>query len=125
VQARVTIRNDVNALSPCVCEGARTLAVFKSTVQVQDAQSRLIGAGMTYLHLRLGTDAKQQATGTVSLKAWTPADAPPAALLLEDGRTLPIQVSHNVLSECSNNHILRYQASWPPASSPPPSSPER
>ena len=101
------------------------MAVFKSAVQVQDAESRIIGAGMTYLHLRLGTDSEQQATGTVSLKAWTPADEPPAALLLADGRTLPIQVSHNVLSECSNNHILRYQASWPPAPSPTPPSPER
>lgn len=111
------------------------MAVFKSAVQVQDVQSRVIGTGMTYLHLRLGTDTEQQATGTVSLKAWTPADEPPAALLLADGRRLPIQVSRNVLSECSSNHILRYEASWPPAATlapprtppppPPPSSPER
>ena len=101
------------------------MAVFKSAVQVQDTQARLIGAGMTYLHLRLGADADQQATGTVSLKEWTPADEPPAALLLADGRTLPIQVSLTVLSDCSSNHILRYQASWPPAPSPTPSSPER
>ena len=33
------------------------MAVFKSAVQVQDAESRIIGAGMTYLHLRLGTDS--------------------------------------------------------------------
>jgi hypothetical protein len=101
------------------------MAVFKSAVQVQDTQARLIGAGMTYLHLRLGTDAAQEATGTVSLKEWTPADEPPAALLLADGRTLPIQVSLTVLSDCSSNHILRYQASWPPAPSPTSSSPER
>lgn len=106
------------------------MAVFKSAVQVQDTQARLIGTGMTYLHLRLGTDAQQEATGTVSLKEWTPADDPPAALLLADGRTLPIQVGLSVLSDCSHSHILRYQASWPPVPSsvppsPTPSSPER
>ena len=106
------------------------MAVFKSAVQVQDSQARLIGAGMTYLHLRLGADTEQDATGPVSLKEWTPADEPPAALLLADGRTLPIQVSLTVLSDCSKSHILRYQASWPPAPSstppsPTPPSPER
>jgi hypothetical protein len=100
------------------------MAVFKSAVQVQDADARPIGAGMTYVHLRLGTDTQQQATGTVSLREWTPGDAPPTALVLADGRRLPIQVSRNVLSECSSNHILRYEASWPPAASPSPTIPE-
>jgi hypothetical protein len=90
------------------------VAIFKSAVQVQDAQARPIGAGMAYLHLRLGTDAEQQATGTVSLREWTPEGQPPARLLLADGRLLPIEVSRSVLSDCSSNHILRFQASWPP-----------
>ena len=91
------------------------MAVFKSTVEVHDTGNRPIGAGMTYLHLRLPADAQQRATGTVSLKRWEPAGEPPAWLALEDGRTLPIEVSREVLSDCSRNHILRYQANWPPA----------
>ena len=124
VQECVTNRAAVHERFGTRIVGAYDVAVFKSAVQVQDAEARLIGAGMTYLHLRLGTDTEQQATGTVSLKAWTPADAPPVALILADGRFLPIQVSRNVLSECSSNHILRYEASWPPAPSPTPSSSE-
>jgi len=94
------------------------MAVFKSAVHVHDAQDRPIGDGMAYLHLRLGQDADQRATGTVSLKQWTPAGEPPVMLALADGRRLPIEVSREVLSECSSNHILRFQASWPPAASP-------
>ncbi|MGE3268142.1 MAG: hypothetical protein AB7P40_05300 [Chloroflexota bacterium] len=92
------------------------MAVYKSAVQVRDASGRIVGAGMAYLHLRLGHDAEQRVTGTVSLREWAPASEPPAALALEDGRFLTIEVSREVLSECSSNHILRYQASWPPAS---------
>src|SRR5688500_2170144 len=91
------------------------MAVFKSLVEVHDAGDRSIGDGMTYVHLRLPADAPQRATGTVSLKRWEPAGEPPARLTLEDGRILAIEVSREVLSECSQNHILRYQATWPPA----------
>jgi hypothetical protein len=91
------------------------VAVFKSSVEVHDADDRSIGSGMTYIHLRLGPDAEQQATGTVSLKRWEPADAAPARLALADGRLLAIDVGRDVLSECSRNHILRFQATWPPA----------
>jgi hypothetical protein len=91
------------------------MAVFKSLVEVHDTGDRPIGAGMTYLHLRLPAAAEQRATGTVSLKRWEPAGEPPAWLALEDGRALPIEVSREVLSDCSRNHILRYQANWPPA----------
>lgn len=94
------------------------MAVFKSAVHVQDTQAQIIGAGMAYVHLRLGIDAAQQTTGTVSLRAWEPADEPPAHLALPDGRLLSIEVSRSVLSDCSTNHILRFQASWPPAAAP-------
>jgi|SRR4051794_27392349 len=94
------------------------MAVFKSSVSVHDAGDRSIGTGMTYVHLRLGPDAEQRVTGTVSLKRWEPAEDGPAWLALEDGRALAIEVSREVLSECSRNHILRYQASWPPAPGP-------
>jgi hypothetical protein len=94
------------------------MAVFKSLVEVHDTGDHPIGAGMTYVHLRLPADAEQHATGTVSLKRWEPLGEPPAWLALEDGRALPIEVSHEVLSDCSRNHILRYQAKWPPATSP-------
>ncbi len=91
------------------------MAVFKSSVDVHDARNRSIGTGMAYVHLRLAADAEQRATGTVSLRRWEPADEVPASLALADGRHLPIEVSHEVLSECSRNHILRFQAHWPPS----------
>ena len=96
------------------------MAVFKSSVDVHDAADRSIGVGMAYLHLRLGHDAEQRATGTVSLKRWEPVGEAPSWLALEDGRALAIEVSRDVLSECSGNHILRFQASWPPSVDPPP-----
>lgn len=94
------------------------MAVFKSSVAVRDVADRAIGAGMAYIHLRLPADTEQQATGTVSLRHWTPDGEAPARLQLEDGRLLEIAVSKEVLSECSSNHILRFQAQWPPALQP-------
>ena len=91
------------------------MAVFKSSVDVHDAEHRSIGTGMAYVHLRLAAEAEQRATGTVSLRRWEPTDEAPASLQLEDGRQLAIEVSREVLSECSRNHILRFQAHWPPA----------
>ena len=91
------------------------MAVFKSSVDVHDADNRSIGTGMAYVHLRLAADAEQRATGTVSLRRWEPADEAPVSLQLADGRQLPIEVSREVLSECSRNHILRFQAQWPPS----------
>lgn len=90
------------------------MAVFKSSVDVIDASNRAIGAGMAYVHVRLGADQPQQATGTVSLRHWEPLDDLPVSLHLEDGRSLPISVSREVFSDCSRNHILRYLAAWPP-----------
>src|SRR4051812_15777078 len=94
------------------------MAVFKSSVSVHDAGDRSIGAGMTYVHLRLAPDAEQRVTGTVSLKRWEPAEDGPVWLALEDGRALAIEVSREVLSECPRNHTLRTQASWPPSPAP-------
>jgi len=90
------------------------MAVFKSSVEVHDDGERQIGAGMAYVHLRLGPDAAQQATGTVSLRQWEPGDDLPVSLRLADGRRLSIAVSREVVSDCSRNHILRFQATWPP-----------
>jgi len=91
------------------------MAVYKSSVEVHDARDRSIGGGMAYLHLRLGADRAQQATGTVSLRRWEPLDDVPTRLLLDDGRTLAIAVGREVLSDCSRNHILRFQTTWPPS----------
>jgi hypothetical protein len=91
------------------------MAVFKSSVDVHDAEHRSIGTGMAYVHLRLSADAEQRATGTVSLRRWEPADEAPTSLQLDDGRHLTIEVSREVLSECSRNHILRFLAQWPPS----------
>jgi hypothetical protein len=96
------------------------MAVFKSSVQVLDASDQAIGAGMAYIHLRLGAEQVQESTGTVSLRHWAPSDALPIALQLADGRRLSIAVSREVVSQCSQNHILRFQASWPPEESPTP-----
>jgi len=90
------------------------MSVFKSSVDVHDAGERQIGAGMAYVHLRLGPDQAQSATGTVSLRQWEPGDDLPASLRLADGRRLSIAVSREVVSDCSRNHILRFQATWPP-----------
>jgi hypothetical protein len=90
------------------------MAVFKSSVEVHDVGDRRIGTGMAYVHLRLAADTAQRATGTVSLRRWEPAGEAPSWLALDDGRQLTIEVSREVLSECSRNHILRFQATWPP-----------
>ena len=90
------------------------MAVFKSAVVVFDRNERSLGEGMAYIHLPRGHDAPQDATGTVTLRRWEPGDGTPTQLGLEDGRRLGISVSREVLSECSRNHILRFQATWPP-----------
>lgn len=90
------------------------MAIFKSAVTVRDPRERDIGEGMAYIHVARGEATRQDATGTVSLRRWEPADNAPAHLTLEDGRRLTISVSREVLSECSRNHILRFRASWPP-----------
>jgi hypothetical protein len=91
------------------------MAVFKSGVDVHDAEHRSIGTGMAYVHLRLPPETEQRATGTVSLRRWEPADEAPAWLQLDDGRLLTIEVDREVLSDCSRNHILRFRAHWPPS----------
>jgi hypothetical protein len=99
------------------------MAVFKSSVGVHDAGDRPVGVGMAYVHLRLPAGTEQRATGTVSLREWEPTGEGPFSLRLEDGRRLPIEVSLQVLSDCSSNHILRFQASWPPLVASPDSDP--
>jgi hypothetical protein len=94
------------------------MAVFKCSADVLDARDRAIGSGMAYVHLRLDAEQAQQATGTLSLKCWEPQDDLATCLQLEDGRRLTIAVSRAVMSDCSRNHILRYQAAWPPTSPP-------
>ena len=93
------------------------MAVFKSSVEVRDPSERSLGEGMAYIHLPRGHGVSQRATGTVSLRRWEPAADAPTHLTLEDGRRLPISVSLEKLSDCSRNHILRFQASWPPSES--------
>ncbi|MCC6176908.1 MAG: hypothetical protein IT305_16485 [Chloroflexi bacterium] len=95
------------------------MAVFKSHVDVADAAGRQIGAGTTYVHLRLGRDAPQDATGTVSLEWWEPVGDPPAELRLEQGGCLTVSVDRDVLSDCSRNRIFRFRTSWPPSGPPP------
>ena len=91
------------------------MAVFKASAVVHDGRGGVIGEGMTYVHLRRSAAERHDVTGTVSLTWWEPVGEPPAELALPDGRRLPIRVSRDVLSECSQNRIFRYEASWPPA----------
>ena len=91
------------------------MAVFKSAVEVRDLSDRSVGEGMTYIHLPRGLGAAQDATGTVSLRRWDPGGQRPTHLALEDGRCLSISVSSEKLSDCSRNHILRFDAVWPPS----------
>lgn len=95
------------------------MAVFKSPVEVRDPSERSIGVGMAYIHLPRGAGARQDATGTVSLRRWEPRLEPPSHLALEDGRRLSISVSSDVISECSRNHILRFHTVWPGAQASP------
>jgi hypothetical protein len=90
------------------------MAVFKSTVVVRDPAERALGEGMAYIHLPRGREVAQDATGTVSLRRWEPGGDAPTHLALQDGRRLAISVSRDVLSECSQKHILRFRAAWPP-----------
>ena len=90
------------------------MAVFKSAVVVMDPSERALGEGRAYIHLPRGQEVSQDATGTVSLRRWEPGDRLPTLLALEDGRRLAISVSRDVLSECSQKHILRFRAVWPP-----------
>ncbi len=93
------------------------MAVFKSAVEVREPGGRSIGVCITYIHLPRGLGVAQDATGTVSLRRWDPADQIPTHLSLDDGRCLPISVSSEKLSDCSRNHILRFSAVWPPTES--------
>ena len=90
------------------------MAVFKSGVVVRDGRGATIGEGMTYVHLRRTANEPQDVTGTVSLQWWEPVGEPPAEVILADGRRLPVVVSRDVLSDCSQSRIFRYRASWPP-----------
>jgi hypothetical protein len=94
------------------------MVVFKSSVVVRDGQGEIIGEGMTYVHLRRPHAEAQDVTGTVSLQWWEPVGEPPTEVTLADGRRLPIVVSRDVLSDCSQSRIFRYRASWPPYTSP-------
>jgi hypothetical protein len=91
------------------------VAIFKSQAAVLDGAGAVLGQGMAYLHLPLGLERAQAASGTVSLQRWEPVEQPPTTLRLADGRRLPLELARDALSECSRNRILRFTTSWPPA----------
>ncbi len=90
------------------------MAVYKSTVEVVDPAGHSLGEGIAYVHLPRGQEVAQPATGTVSLRRWSPGAELPTHLALADGRRLGITVSLEKLSDCSRNHVLRFEAAWPP-----------
>lgn len=89
------------------------MAVIKGQAQVLGEGGTVLGSGTAYIHLPKGRGPAQTANGTISLRSWNAAPAPPAQLSLDDGLTLAIEVTAEALSECSRNHILRYRARWP------------
>jgi len=90
------------------------MAVFKSEADLLSDGGALLGTGTAVLHIPHGVERAQDATGTLSLKTWTPSEDLPAAIRLPDRRRLPISVSRDALSECSRNRVLRYRTHWPP-----------
>ncbi len=90
------------------------MAIFKSAAVVRDSSGREIGEGALYLHLPRGHDVTQDATGTLSLRRWSPQDGEPVELTIDGGRRLRIATSRSAISDCSRNHILRFRTSWPP-----------
>jgi hypothetical protein len=90
------------------------MSIFRAAVRVMSASGGALGEGTAYLHLPRGLEREQEGNGTVSLKRWTAAAEPPAALGLEDGRLLEIRVTSDALSDCSRSRILRFSAQWPP-----------
>ena len=91
------------------------MAILKSDAELLGEQGQRLGDGMIYVHLPRGLEREQDGSGTMSLKAWTPTEDPPAALQLPDGRRLAITVSRDALSDCSRNRVLRFQVRWPGA----------
>jgi hypothetical protein len=89
------------------------MPVFKSQAAVLNEAGQELAEGMAYLHLPRGLEQAQEASGTISLKAWSSNGDQPAALRLADGRRLAISVSRDALSECSRNRVLRFTAAWP------------
>lgn len=91
------------------------MSVFKSEARLVDASGSTIGRGMVYIHLPLGEAKTQGVQGTMSLRRWDPDATSPVALVLPDGRRLPIRVDSDTLSGClAGGRILRYRAQWPP-----------
>jgi hypothetical protein len=90
------------------------VAIFKSQAAVLDQGGAVLGQGQAYLHLRLGLQRAQAASGTISLQSWEPVERAAATLRLADGRLLPLEVSREALSDCSRNRILRFTTTWPP-----------
>lgn len=93
------------------------LAIVKGNAEIRSADGSLVGRGMTYLHLPRGQERAQTAGGTVSCTDWNPNAGPPRIIAIENGPTLSITVSKEAISQCSQNHILRYTTEWNPDAS--------
>ena len=94
------------------------MAIIKGNAEIRSATGSLVGQGMTYLHLPRGREQSQSASGTVSCTAWNPDAGEPRVIAINDGPTLTIEVSKEAVSQCSQNHILRYTTEWAPDQSP-------
>jgi hypothetical protein len=89
----------------------------KGNAEIRSAGGSIVGRGMTYLHLPRGHGRAQTAGGTVSCTDWDPGAGEPAIIAIENGPTLAIAVSKEAVSQCSQNHILRYTTEWSPDAS--------
>ncbi|MFN0073896.1 MAG: hypothetical protein ACKVVP_20645 [Chloroflexota bacterium] len=90
------------------------MAIIKGIAELRSAGGELVGSGMAYLHLPKGKGVAQAVGGTVSCTTWHPDAGAPTSLMIERGPTLTISVSKEAVSQCSQNHILRYTATWVP-----------
>jgi len=94
------------------------MAIIKGNAEIRSATGSVVGQGMMYLHLPRGREQAQSAGGTVSCTAWNPDAGEPRLIAIDDGPTLTIEVSKEAVSQCSQNHILRYTTEWDPDQSP-------
>lgn len=93
------------------------MAIVKGNAEIRAADGSIVGRGMAYLHLPRGHGRAQTAGGTVSCTDWHPGSGQPEIIAIENGPTLSITVSKEAVSQCSQNHILRYTTEWNPDAS--------
>ena len=89
------------------------MPVVKQAAQLKSESGALMGEGRAYVHVRGSLADAQPAVGTLSLDWWDDEQGTPSVMALEDGLSLPIEISSDRLSACIVGRILRYKTNWP------------